>query len=34
MKPIQRDELEYEFDVYGLLDQDNRLVVRKSRCPP
>jgi hypothetical protein len=33
MKPIQRDELEYEFDVYGLLDQDNRLVVRKSRCP-
>lgn len=33
MKPIQRDELEYEFDVYGLLDQDNRLVIRKSRCP-
>lgn len=33
MKPIQRDELEYEFDVYGLLDQDNRLIVRKSRCP-
>lgn len=33
MKPIQRDELEYEFDVYGLLDQDNTLVIRKSRCP-
>lgn len=33
MKPIQRDELEYEFDVYGLLDQDNNLVIRKSRCP-
>lgn len=33
MKPIQRDELEYEFDVYGLLDQDNRLVIRKTRCP-
>lgn len=33
MKPIQRDELEYEFDVYGLLEQDNRLIVRKSRCP-
>lgn len=33
MKPIQRDELEYEFDVYGLLDQDHRLVIKKSRCP-
>lgn len=32
MKPIQRDELEYEFDVYGLLDQDNRLVIKKTRC--
>ena len=33
MKPIQRDELEYEFDIYGLLDQDNRMIVKKSRCP-
>lgn len=33
MKPIQRDNVEYEFDVYGMLDQDNRLVIRKSRCP-
>lgn len=33
MKPIQRDEVEYEFDVYGMLDQENRLVIRKSRCP-
>jgi len=33
MKPIQRDEMEYEFDIFGLLDQDNNLVIRKSRCP-
>lgn len=33
MAPVQRDGLEYEFDVCGDLDQSNRLVVSKSRCP-
>jgi len=33
LAPIQRDQIEYEFDVYGRLDQDNTLVVTKSRCP-
>lgn len=32
-KPIQRDGVEYEFDVVGDLDQDNRLTVTKSRLP-
>ena len=32
MQPIQRDGLEYEFDVVGDLDQDNTLVVSKTRC--
>lgn len=31
--PIQRDGLEYEFDVFGELDQENTLMVQKSRCP-
>lgn len=30
---IQRDGLEYEFDVVGDMDIDNNLVVSKSRCP-
>lgn len=29
---IQRDGLEYEFDVVGMLDMDNTLCVVKSRC--
>jgi energy-coupling factor transporter ATP-binding protein EcfA2 len=33
MAPVQRDGLEYEFDVYGDLDQDNNLMVGKTRCP-
>lgn len=33
MAPIQRDGLEYEFDVIGEMDQENTLVVTKSRCP-
>mgnify|MGYP001565613334 CR=1 FL=1 len=32
IQPIQRDGLEYEFDVVGDMDADNRLVVSKSRC--
>jgi energy-coupling factor transporter ATP-binding protein EcfA2 len=33
MQPVQRDGLEYEFDVVGDLDQDNTLSVTKTRCP-
>lgn len=33
LAPIQRDGLEYEFDVIGDMDLDNRLVVGKTRCP-
>jgi DNA polymerase III delta prime subunit len=32
LAPIQRDGLEYEFDVIGDMDNDNRLVVSKTRC--
>ncbi|HVF09789.1 MAG TPA: ATP-binding protein [Abditibacteriaceae bacterium] len=33
MAPVQRDGLEYEFDVVADLDQDNNLLVGKTRCP-
>src|SRR6266536_3232562 len=33
MAPIQRDGMEYEFDVFGMLDADNVLSVVKTRCP-
>lgn len=33
LAPIQRDGLEYEFDVVGDMDRDNNLIVTKSRCP-
>jgi hypothetical protein len=33
LAPIQRDGLEYEFDVCADLDQDNTLIVHKTRCP-
>lgn len=33
MAPLQRDGLEYEFDVYGDLDGDNNMIVGKTRCP-
>ncbi len=33
MKPIQRDDLEYEFDVwFEMLDTDNNAAVQKTRC--
>lgn len=32
MQPVQRDGLEYEFDVVADLDQDNNLIVTKTRC--
>jgi DNA polymerase III delta prime subunit len=31
--PIQRDGMEYEFDVFGDLDQDHCLAIQKTRCP-
>ncbi|HHY45863.1 MAG TPA: AAA family ATPase [Firmicutes bacterium] len=33
MAPIQRDGLEYEFDVVADMDLSNNLIVSKSRCP-
>lgn len=32
MQPIQRDGLEYEFDVVGDMDHDHYLTITKSRC--
>lgn len=32
LKPIQREGVEYEFDLIGDLDLDHRLTVSKSRC--
>jgi hypothetical protein len=32
LAPIQRDGLEYEFDVVADMDLDNNLIVSKSRC--
>lgn len=31
--PIQREGLEYEFDLFADMDHDNTLIVQKSRCP-
>lgn len=33
LAPVQRDGMEYEFDVVADLNQDNEMVVSKSRCP-
>lgn len=33
LQPVQRDGLEYEFDVIGDMDIDNNLIVGKTRCP-
>jgi len=33
LKPVQRDGIEYEFDVVGEMDLDNTLTVTKSRIP-
>lgn len=32
MAPVQRDGMEYEFDVVGDLDQDHKFIVTKTRC--
>lgn len=33
MQPVQRDGLEYEFDVVADLDHENYFTVSKTRCP-
>ena len=32
LAPVQRDGLEYEFDLVGSMDEDNALIVDKTRC--
>jgi hypothetical protein len=33
LQPVMRDGIEYEFDVCGDMDQENTLIITKSRCP-
>jgi len=33
LAPVQRDGLEYEFDIVGNMDKDNNLVIDKTRIP-
>ena len=33
MAPVQRGDMEYEFDVFGEMDYENNLIIQKSRCP-
>ncbi len=32
MAPIQRADVEYEFDIYADMDADNTMIIQKSRC--
>jgi hypothetical protein len=32
LAPVQRDQIEYEFDVFGELDAEHTLAITKSRC--
>ena len=32
-QPVMRDGIEYEFDVCGDMDQENTLIITKTRCP-
>lgn len=32
LAPVQRDGMEYEFDVVGTMNDDNTLVISKTRC--
>lgn len=34
LAPVQRDSIEYEFDLAALMDVDHNLVVTKSHCRP
>lgn len=31
--PVQRQGIEYEFDIVGDMNQDNKYIISKSRCP-
>jgi hypothetical protein len=33
LAPVQREGLEYEFDLVGYMDEDNTLMIDKTRCP-
>ena len=33
LAPVQRQGLEYEFDLVGMMDEDNTLIIDKTRCP-
>ena len=33
LAPVQRDGMEYEFDVVAHLDENNNFIVKKTRCP-
>lgn len=33
VRPIQRKDLDYEFDIYGMMDMKHNITFRKSRCP-
>lgn len=33
LAPVQREGLEYEFDLVGYMDDENTLIVDKTRCP-
>ena len=33
MAPVQREGMDYEFDIVGEIDTDHNLVITKSRCP-
>lgn len=33
MAAVQRDGMEYEFDVFGQMTIENELIIEKSRCP-
>ena len=32
LAPVQRDGLEYEFDLVGLMDDNNSMIIDKTRC--
>lgn len=34
MAPVQRDGMEYEFDIVGDMDYDHNMIISKSRCTP
>lgn len=34
LAPVQRDGMEYEFDVVAEMDMENNLIISKSRCIP